>query len=255
MSIMDIFKSAPVVAPTAPAAAPAPDGTLPVPTAPGVPIDPNAVNAAAPVESSIPAKDISPLDTYAKLWDTDDNKGEVPGTDPSEGITIDPAKIAETVSSIDFASTIAPNTQELLAAGGEGAQKAFVDALNAVSQQVFSQAMIANATLTKQAIANAAPTFDRRAEALLRHSQISDLNLEQNSKLNHPSVAPMIQAIETQLAGKFPQASAREISAMSRQYLEEFAKNVQGEPAPVATDTPAIGDVDWPKIMGMTPAT
>ena len=242
MSIMDIFKSAPP-AEAAPAA-PAASGTLG--TAPaGDPVAPT---------SAEPAVEVSPMDTYKDLWDTASNDAVDTATDPSAGITIDPTKIAETVKGIDFAGAIDPNTQELLAAGGEGAQQAFVAALNSVSQSVFSQAMIASATLTKEAIANAAPVFDTRAQTLLKHNQIAEHNVTANANLAHPSVAPMVKAIETQMAAKHPTASAKEVSDLAQAYLTEFSSHIKGEPAPAeaGASSLATGETDWSKVLGLS---
>ena len=245
-SIMDIFKPAPTAA--APAVTEAPAAALPDTAAPP------AAGGAAPAAVPDSEAEVSPLDAYKNLWDTAPNDAVASATDPTAGITIDPAKIAETVKGIDFAGAIDPNTQELLAQGGEGAQNAFVAALNSVSQQVFSQAMIASATLTKEAIANAAPTFDQRAETLMKHTQIAQHNVDANANLAHPSVAPMVKAIETQMAAKHPTASAKEVSDLAQAYLTEFSSHIKGAPttSPDAATSLQAGETDWVKALGFT---
>jgi len=229
-SFRNIFSSTPPAA-----AAPTPDAALEAPVTPETP--------AAPASEP----EVSPMDALTKLWETAPEGTEDPSaaTSLESLITIDPDEIAKTVGGMDFASAIPGDTFEAIGEGGEGAQKAFSNALNTVAQQVFQQAMIANATLTKQALSNAVPTLDRRAEATLKRTQVAQQVSDANPVLSHPSFKPMISAIESQLVAKYPTATPAEISAQANSYFADFADKLKAQDAPQVPDTGVKAPTDF----------
>lgn len=177
--------------------------------------------------------EVSGLDAFKDIWQNEpvkEGEQEDPEAayDPSAGLNINPEEIQKQVAQMNFAQVLDTQTLAKIGEGGEEAQKAFAESLNKVSQYVFSQSMIANATLVKQALANSSGVFDARAERLLKQSKISDATSSQNPVFNHPAAQPMVKALQEQLARKHPQASHEEIAQKANQMFaslaEEFTK-------------------------------
>lgn len=227
MSIFDIFRSSP----TSTAAAPAT----------GTGTQPGELQNNTPPEPTDP---VSSLDTFKDLWQNDAEGGETADDLETDALfTIDAEKINDTVSKINFAQVLDAETLGKISEGGEEAQRAFALSLNKVAQQVFSQSMLANATLVKQALSGAQEKFDKRAQQTYRQTQVSDTVRESNPAFKHPSVAPMIAALETQLAHKYPTASPAEISQKAQAYFTDFADAIRA-PEKKAAET-KIDGTDW----------
>ena len=180
-----------------------------------------------PVPNSEPKKedktavqqDPAPLDAFAGLWQTapelDENGNPVKAETPKDLtnlLTIDPAKIGEAASKVNFSSAITPEQIEAITAGGEEAQKAFVEAMNSVSQQVFSQSLVANASLLQEALSKTDVIIDRKTDESIKRHNISDKITGSNELLAHPAVSPLVEVVKSNLTSKFPDATPQEIS-------------------------------------------
>ena len=230
MSILDIFRSAP--------AAPAPAPVAPVET-------PTAGATLTPEAPTNP--DISAMDSFSDLWKNDPTAGTSEADlDTDSLFTIDPQKIQDTVAKIDFANVLDSESLGKIAQGGEGAQQAFSESMNKVAQHVFTQSMLANAVLVKQALAGAQGQFDKRAENSYRKSQVTDAVRTSNPVFNHPSVVPMVEALESQLSRKYPTASPAEIKDKANMYFADFAKAIQAPDRKAAATS--AGEMDWDKF-------
>lgn len=220
MSILDIFKSAP--APAVPA-----------------PIDPATAAPAAPIE---PAAIKAPLDDFTTLWETDVKSGEP--TDQSLFGGLDPQKVFEAAGKANFAGAITPEMHAAINAGGDGAQAAFSQAINAATQAAFAQSTIAATKLIEQAINKTnARNLAELPSLVKRHTAADSLHTE-NPALSNPAAAPIIQAIQAQLAVKHPDATASQLKTMATDYLSNFAEVVKPTKAPEAAKS-APGEVDW----------
>lgn len=241
MSIMDFFRGGP--APAQEPAQPATPAQPTEPTAPANPADPASSGNPAPQGES------SALDAFKDIWNNEPAKEGEPDPnaayDPSASLNINPEEIQKAVSSIDFTQTLTPDTLAAISEGGEGAQKAFASALNQVSQHVFSQSMIANATLVKQALAQSTSAFDSRAEQLLRQSRVSDEVSKTNPVFNHPVAKPMVHALEQQLMRKYPQASHEEIAKQANQMFASFADEFSKPERERNKQSQTADDTDW----------
>lgn len=196
----------------------------------------------------VPAsEEVSPLESIKDLWQTTDDANLDEGTEVEEIFNIDPAKIQETVSQINFAQVLDRGTLAKISEGGEDAIQAFADALNKVSQHTFTQAIVASSTLTKKALSQAQERFDKRVESFQRQSEVSKAVRSENPIFSHPSVEPLVEAVEAQLARKFPTASPQEISEKAKSYFLEFAKEIQAPEARKLAESSANGkkDTDW----------
>lgn len=234
MSIMDIFRSSPVnPEPVVPAA--------PTPATPPVTPEPATPPVATP--PALPA----PLDAFSNLWETAPTD---PNAQPASvfGGPIDPAKVFEAAKGANFAGTISQENLAKIAAGGQEAVVAFQEAINSATQSSFAQSTLAATKLIEQALAKQAAQFQADLPGLVkRHSAADSLHTE-NPALSNPAAAPIIQAVQAQLAIKHPNATASQLTAMAKDYLNNFAAVVAPPPAPKAEPSAAAG-TDWSKFL------
>lgn len=255
MSIFDIFKSAPEQpAPTQPAQPqqPAPPGNIPTP-----PVDPTQQSQvtgangvvpavpAQPTESQTP-KDNSPLAEFSNLWETNPNQD--PQATPTQELT--PEAVQQAVSKADFTSVITQDNLAAIAAGGEEAQQAFASSLNAVAKQVLTQSTLVNNKLTEKAVQTAISAAEARIPELLRGQAASDHLKTANPLFSNPAVKPVIEATQTQLLQKFPNATAAELTKMTNDYI--LAMGEAFAPKQAVNDASGAGTTDWEAFLTAT---
>ena len=237
MGIFDMFTSAPAATPD-PAAtpAPAPGGQGGIPATPEVPgatpTDGTATNGVVPgtpVTSAEPAEPDSPLAEWSKLWDTKPNEGDANAA-PEQ---IDPAKLQEVINKADFSTQITPEIQAKIAAGGEEALAATLQAMNSVGQSVMMQSTLAANKMIEGAVAKAIEAQSSNLPEMLRQQNLTNSLKDANPVFSNPAVKPVIDAVATQLRGQFPQASTTELTAMA----EKFALTMGEALSPGAVTT------------------
>ncbi len=227
MAFFDIFKPATPINPVAAPATPAPATPDPA--------------AAAPVTEPVKA----PLDSFKTLWETDPNAKQV---DPSVFGTVDPRTILDAAKGANFAGLVSQEYFTAISQGGEAAIKAYQESLNQVAQSVFAQSTLATTKIVEQAIAaNNAKHEAALPDMVKRHSASSSL-LAENPALSSPAAAPIIKAVEAQIAIKHPSATAAQLTEMAKAYLAEFADTVK--PVVQVKAEPTAADMDWSKYLG-----
>ena len=172
--------------------------------------------------------EVSPLESFKDIWQSDTAETEQDDADLSSLFSIDPEKINSTVSNIDFTKSLDPQVLESIAAGGEDAQKAFVASLNSVARDVFSQSMLANGMLVKQALTKAQDKIDARTSRNYNRLKASEAITSSNPLFKDPAVAPMVSAIQEQLHKKYPEADSESIKQQAEDYLLKFADVIRG---------------------------
>lgn len=245
-SIMAMFGGTPA-APAAPASQPTPPGNIP-PTAAATGAAPagTAPNGTVPPTTE-PNPNATPLDAFTDLWKNDPNAAAP--TNPSVFGEVDPKKFMEAAGKVDFGKAIKPEMLAAIQAGGEDGVKAFAAAMNAVAQNVYAQASFASTKITEQAMQKAREAFIAEIPQHIKASTASESLRAENPIFSHPAAAPILGAVQSQLAVKFPQASAAELTAMAKTYLENFASGVS--PAkPTAAETTKANETDWSTFLG-----
>jgi hypothetical protein len=235
MSIFDMFKAP--QAPTAPATVAETNNT--VPSASNLPLLVDPANPTAPAKSA--------MDTYSTLWEPDAAPtAEALATAAQQN---DPARFLEAAKQLNFSSIIPAETMAAITQGGEGATAAFAAAMNTVAQATYAQSAHATSKIVENALAAAEAKFASSIPDMIKKYQVSDTLRTENPALSHPSAAPIIGALNQQLAKKFPQASTAELKDMVSNYLTTFAAAVA--PQPVAPAPSAKhGEVDWMALLG-----
>jgi len=253
MSILDIFKTTPDPAPApAPAASPAAatpaqPGNLPAAAPASTPEGNGVVPAGAiPAEGAMPeGTPDSPLDAYKSLWDTPPTD---PNTPPATPAALDPTKLAEIVNKADFSQNITPEMRSAIEAGGEGATAALMQALNGTAQQVMIQSTLASNKMIEQQVAAAVAKTQASLPEMVRTQTLNTNIIESNPVLSNPAIAPIVQAVQAQVALQNPNATPAELAS-----LVQNTVTVMGEamaPAPVTPGNPAlVGGTDWEKFL------
>lgn len=251
MSIFDMFRGSGSSQAASEGLAPAPGEAEVTAIPPGGEVPPGG-EALAPGEGSNlggeQQGEVSGLDAFKDLWNNDAGDkegGEEKEFDPSSSLNIDPAAIQKAVAEIDFSQVMDKDTVAKIAEGGDGAQAAFATSMNSLAQHVFSQSMIANATLVKQALSQSTGAFDSRAQQLMRQDKISSTVKDSNPAFKHPSAAPIVEAMQSQLSKKYPTASPQEISEKATQWFGEFASEIQAPERKKKESQKKADEPDW----------
>lgn len=262
-SFGSIFSS-PAPAP-APPANPGPTGnqTPPGSPLPGVtpgnptaPLDPNANpgnngNPPAPPATVKldPANPQSYLDAQKDIWQTP-NPSETADKPIFDGL--DPKKVMESAGKVNFSQVITPEQTAAIAAGGEGAVKAFTESLNRVAQTVYGQNAIATTQIVEQALAKQAEQIKAALPSIVRKMTTNNSLAEQNPLFSHPAVAPFVQTLQGQLLAKNPNATTQEINTQVTEFIQAL-----GSTAPITPPANSLAaqaakkseDIDWEKYL------
>jgi len=248
MDLFSMFKSAPATpAAATPPGTPAPV-TAPNPSAPPTPG--TAANGLIPANNAAPAVDnnankqeTSPLDQFSGLWDTAAPKQ----SETSKFLQMDPTKMMEAVSKVDFSKAITPENLAAITTGGEGAAKAYVDSLNKVAQTVMAQTIGSTTKIMEAALKKQSEEFTSSLPDTIRKHTANESLRGENPIFANPAVQPLIQGLQSQLAVKYPNATAAELNKMAKDYMV----TVFGEVAPKpdltkdANGKPKKQEQDW----------
>ena len=207
--------------------APAPVATAPVPTPEPTPVAP-----------------LSPFDEFKTLWQPVVQEG-VDNTLPANMFSgLDPTKMLESARKVDFAKSIPPEVLAKITAGGPDAGTALLSVLNDVSQRAYAQASIAATGITKSALEQFQSGLDSRLPGQIKKHQVSDSIREANPALQHPAAQPIMEALQAQIAAKYPNATVAELRDVASQYLTAFTSAANPAKKAVA----AQGDENWEKF-------
>lgn len=249
MGVMDIFNNlmgsgSTQSQPAQPGSTPATEGNIPVNTpATGQASSGTAPNGTVPpgTDISTPVKVESPLDLFTDFWQNDPNAAT-----PETPIfsNIDPQKLMEAASKTDFSKIITQEQLTKIQAGGPEAMMAVVDAMNKMSQNVYAQAAFASTKIVAQALEQAESRFNTSLPGKLKLHTASEAIRNENPALSHPAAQPILSAIESQMAVKFPNASSAELTSLAKNYLENFADAAARKPE-VATPAKSRNETDW----------
>ena len=205
-----------------PATNPAPQGTLTN--------EQTAPNGVVPADANTPPK--SPLDEFKGLWDPTPVDPNAPKNLP-QGVS--PDKLMEAASKVDFSKVLDQESLAKIAGGGQEAVQALSTLLNKTAQQVYGQSMVVTAKIVDQAVEQATAKFAASVPSLVRAQSVNDALFANNPAFKDPAVAPIVQAIQTQLAEKYPKASPSELIEMSKKVLTGAAQIISPSPSQSAS--------------------
>ena len=248
--IMDMFKSVlpQNQPPVDPSKMPQP-GNIPPSAAPATS---TASSAATAPNGAIPASTTeiaaaSPLDAFNDLWNNpakpDDNNGSY--------FNVDIAALQKAAGQQDFTQSITPEHLAAIGQGGDAAIKAFAEALNNVSRDVYARSALATTKIVDTALGKAEAKFRNDVPNIVKKHSISDTLRSENPAFTHPAAQPVIEALEKQLIQKYPQATATELRNLATTYLGAFA-DISGTKQPVGVDSTGKkvkAEQDWNEFL------
>ena len=188
----------------------------------------------------------SPGDKFKELW----NPTPVDPNEKSEESTaLSPEKMLEAASKVDFTKVLDQALLAKIAAGGDEAVAALTQILNKQSQTVYGQSVVVTNKLIEKAVGDAEQRFQKLLPGMVKnHTAGEDLQAE-NPAYSDPAVAPIFKAVKQQVIEKFPNASSREVSALTKEYMETLVTKVGGvlpNQEGKNTNTTKTGeDFDW----------
>jgi hypothetical protein len=175
----------------------------------------------------------SPLVEFKDLWQPTPADPNAP-KNPPQGVS--PEKLMEAASKVDFSKVLDQESLAKIAAGGQEAVIALSTLLNKTAQQVYGQSMVVTSRIVDQAVQEATARFAASVPSLVRNQSVNENLFAKNPALQDPAVAPVVQAIQSQLAEKYPKATSLELVAMAERILsgaaEKFAPQKPSDPKP-----------------------
>lgn len=197
---------------------------------------------ATPTPAPTPASEVpvSPLDSFNKLWETTPIDPAAPPEPGKFFSSADPAKMLASARKVDFAKSISPELLEKMAAGGQDSKAAFAAALNEVGQRAYAQATLAATQIADASIKNYSDGSASRLPSLIKQHSVAETIRNSNPLLQHPAAAPILDALQSQLTVKYPQATVKEIEAFASEYLKAFS--AAANPVP---ETKVPASEDW----------
>lgn len=199
-----------------------------------------APNGVVPAGSEKAPEGGSPTDKFADLWEPVKQDESKKGQEP-EGLT--PEKMLEAAGKVDFKRVLDQESLAKIKAGGDDAVQALAELLNKTAQTVYGQSTVVAHKLIEAEVNKARKEFAEQIPGLVKKQNMRESFLTENPAFKKPSVAPVVEAIQSQLAQKYPKATTAELNAMAKDYLQAAALDFS--PAAPKDSTPAKGEVDW----------
>jgi hypothetical protein len=239
MGIMDMFRSATGNTNAVTGAAPLPGGQQQQGVQPsaqpagGINNPGNAVvPAAAPgTEGTPPLKDTgipknldktATIDNFNALWDQPAADKQTPDPSVFKRPNLDPAKLQETFSKMNFVGSVDP---QLAAKALAGDSEAFMQVLNSVGQAAFQTSFKAMDGYTGRMFDSYDQSVNARIPKVVGDLESRQL-LQSNEGLNHPAVQPLVESVRQQFRQRYPDASPQEIANAANAYFKQVAKFV-----------------------------
>lgn len=178
-----------------------------------------------------------PLDKFKDLWQAPtDADGKPVAAKQKKSYSLDAAKVMEYAGKQDFRKFIKPETLAAIQKGGEEGTAAFAQAMQDIGSSTFATTMTAASRLMDQAMSASRAEFEESIPDLVRKHSMKDNLRTKNPVTSHPAAAPIISALQSQLATKYPDATAAELGDMATEFLTTFATEVSGKKAKDATE-------------------
>ena len=168
------------------------------------------------------------LDDYSGLWSNDTNaNGD--GTPPKAETflpALDPQKLNDTLSKLDFSNVATQEELQALQAGGENAVKANMSVMNKALRRSMATMYSAMTKMMEGAFAGAETRFLGKVPTHV--TDVMTRNQLQNSNpiMSNPAYGPMVDAVRQQFQTKYPKATASQIETGVNKYFEQMAQNL-----------------------------
>ena len=149
----------------------------------------------------------------------DPNAPKIPTlADPILG-QLDPTQFRQQVEQANFAASI---PQETIQRAISGDAQAFSEAINAAAREAFAAAAQLSHGLVEHGSRTAAERLNSSLDSRIKNYQLRTQNTS-NEQLQHPAVAPMLNAVKMQIAQSNPQLSPDAVQQQAEQYFMQMA--------------------------------
>lgn len=213
----------------------------------------SAAPAATATATATPAPAVTPtlqpppqpLAEFKDIWTAPNPDPNKPQEIPSV-FAVTQAQIMEAARKTDFSRAVPAETLTAILAGGEGAAAKLQDALTAVAQHTYGQAAFASTKILERGLQEAEARVMAKTEEKFRSLSLNTELRAENPLFSNPAVQPIMEALQSQLITKFPQATPAELSTMAKQYVSALGQSFAPPPVVVPKNGPV--ETDWNKF-------
>lgn len=233
---------------SAPVAAATPTTPGNIPAANLNPADSSNPNTpAASTEAMNKGTEVSQLDQFKDLWNTDPNAPKPADTSIFAKVT--PESMQTSAKKNDFMKTVTPEQMAAINAGGEGATAAMLSVMQGMAQKGFGDSAFTATKLIEQALAKQQENFMAALPGIIKSQTVTENLRTSNPIFSHPAAAPVLDVFKQQLLVKHPNASAAEIQTMANSFLESFANAANPPKQTAAQKAASANEVDWDSFL------
>lgn len=173
---------------------------------------------------------VNPMDKFKDIWQPPTDKDGKPkqSTKQSAIPSIDANKIMEFAGKQDFKKFVKPETLAAISKGGEEGMAAFAQAMQDIGSSTFASAVTASSQMMKAALERQAEQFESGLSERFTKFSLKENLGNKNPVLKHPAARPIVDALQSVLAQKYPDHSAADLQTTAEEFLTTFASSISG---------------------------
>lgn len=227
---------------------------VPVQNIPGANPTPQQTQQSAATAGNgvVPAgSEQTPFAGFEKLWENESPANGTP-IPAKKGVfgEINPEAFAEAAKGIDFSQIVTPEIKSRMAAGGEDAVKASMEAMNSMLQANYANSAQVSTKLIEKGIENFQKDFMKNLPSIIKKHNTSNSLRQENPIFANPAAAPVLEMIQSRLQQKFPKASEAELAQMAKKYITDLASPMTTKTSEDENSSTAKGD-NWESYFGL----
>lgn len=203
---------------------PPPSGTLQT--------DKTAPNGVVP-EDANKSTEKSPMETYKDLWQPPEQVKE-----ENPPVVLDSKSLLEAAVKTDFTRILDKDAVALVAKGGEGAIEALMQIVNQVGQASYGQSLVSTQKMIDKAVQEATTKVNNTLPGQVKRQTLNNALVQDNPNFSNPLVEPVVSAIQSQLALKYPNSTVGELQKMAKEVLGGVAGLINPPKDSITTGKP-----------------
>lgn len=199
---------------------------------------------------------VNPMDKFKDIWQPPTDKDGKPkqATKQSAIPSVDAAKIMEFAGKQDFKKFVKPETLAAISKGGDEGMAAFAQAMQDIGSSTFASAVTASSQMMKAALERQSEQFEAGLSERFTKFSLKENLGNKNPVLKHPAAKPIVDALQSVLAQKYPDHSAADLQATAEDFLSTFASSISGSKTDENEETGGKGSKkqkseDWSEFL------
>lgn len=180
------------------------------------PTVPNSTNTPEQNPTPQNPNPVSPNAEFADLWTMNNTQ-----SNQAPNFKLNPQQLNQVTGNLNFAKSVNQDDLAKIVQGGEEAVGALVNVLNSVGREIFSTNAQFSSHMTEAGYNSAQQAIDRGLPNLVKKQFTQNELFQANPKLREPALQPLVMAIQSQIAQKYPNASPQEVNGMVDKYFSE----------------------------------